>query len=86
MMKARWATRRKAAANPALKATSVRRKMSAAARKKIAEAQRNRWAVVKKAAVKKPANKGTAGKALAKKAEKDSSDAGVMGILKSVFQ
>jgi hypothetical protein len=86
MMKARWAARRKAAAKPALKATSVRRTMSAAARKKIAEAQRKRWAVVKKAAVKKPANKGTAGKALAKKAEKDSSDAGVMGILKSVFQ
>jgi hypothetical protein len=91
MMKARWAARRKqfakpAAAKPASKKTTGRRTVSAASRKKMAEAQRKRWAVVKKAAVKKPANKGTAGKALAKKAEKDSSDAGVMGILKSVFQ
>jgi hypothetical protein len=85
-MKARWAARRKQVAKPASKKTTGHRTVSAASRKKMAEAQRKRWAVVKKAAVKKPANKGTAGKALAKKAEKDSSDAGVMGILKSVFQ
>ena len=85
-MKARWAARRKQVAKLAPQKTSGRRTMSAASRKKMAEAQRKRWAVVKKAAVKKPANKGTTGKSLAKKAEKDSSDAGVMGILKSVFQ
>jgi len=38
MMKARWAARRKAAAKPTTKATSVRRTMNPAARKKIAEA------------------------------------------------
>jgi hypothetical protein len=59
--------------------------MSPAARKKIAEAQRKRWAAVKKA-VKKPANKGTAGKALAKKSKRGSSGAGMMDMLKSVFQ
>jgi hypothetical protein len=85
-MKARWAARRKQVAKPAPQKTSGRRHVSAASRKKMAEAQRKRWATQKKAAVKKPANKGTAGKALAKKAEKDASDAGVMGILKSVFQ
>jgi hypothetical protein len=84
--KARWAAKRMAVAKPVPQKTSGRRTMSPAARKKIAEAQRKRWAVQKKAAVKKPANKGTAGKASAKKAEKDASDAGVMGILKSVFQ
>ena len=83
---ARWAARRKQVAKPAPQKTSGRRHVSAASRKKMAEAQRKRWATQKKAAVKKPANKGTAGKALAKKAEKDASDAGVMGILKSVFQ
>ena len=35
---------------PATKKTSGRRTMSPAARKKIAEAQRKRWAAVKKAA------------------------------------
>jgi len=49
MMKARWAARRNAAAKPAPKATSVRHTMSAACRKKIADAQRKRWAAVKKA-------------------------------------
>jgi hypothetical protein len=49
MMKARWAARRKAAAKPAPRATSVRHTMSVAARKKIADAQRKRWAAVKKA-------------------------------------
>jgi hypothetical protein len=86
MMKARWAARRKAAAKPAAKKASVRRTMSLAARKKIAEAQRKRWAAQKKAAVKKPAKRVAAGKAVAKKAEKGSSDAGMMGLLKSVFQ
>jgi hypothetical protein len=52
MMKKRWAARRKAVANPAPKKTSVRRTMSAAARKKIADAQRKRWAAMKKAAAK----------------------------------
>jgi hypothetical protein len=84
---ARWAARRKqAVAKPTSKKTTGRRTVSAASRKKMAEAQRKRWAVLKKAAVKKPTNKGTAGKASAKKAKKDSSDAGVMGLLKSVFQ
>jgi DNA invertase Pin-like site-specific DNA recombinase len=59
--------------------------MSAAARKKIAEAQRKRWAAVRKAA-KKPGKKTKAGKILAKKAEQGSSGAGVMDLLKSVFQ
>jgi hypothetical protein len=49
MMKARWAARRKQAAKLASKKTSVHRTMSPAARKKIAEAQRARWAAVKKA-------------------------------------
>ncbi len=48
MMKARWAARRKTAAKPSSKATIVRHPMSAAARKKIADAQRKRWAAVKK--------------------------------------
>jgi hypothetical protein len=86
MMKARWAARRKAAAKPAPKKTLGRRTMSPAARRKIAEAQRKRWAAVKKAAVKKPAKKVRAGKASAKKAEQGSSGAGMMGLLKSVFQ
>jgi hypothetical protein len=51
MMKARWAARRKAAAKPAPKQTSGRRTMSAAARRKIAEAQRKRWAAQKKTIV-----------------------------------
>jgi len=38
--------------------------MSPAARKKIAAAQRKRWAAVKKAAVKQPVKKSTVGKAL----------------------
>jgi hypothetical protein len=86
MMKARWAARRKQAANPAAKKTSGRRTMSAAARKKIAGAQRKRWAAVKKLATRRPAKKVTAGKASAKKAEQGSSGAGMMGLLKSVFQ
>jgi pyruvate/2-oxoglutarate dehydrogenase complex dihydrolipoamide acyltransferase (E2) component len=85
MMKARRAARRKAAAKPAPKKASGRRTMSAAARKKIAEAQRKRWAAVRKAA-KKPGKKTKAGKILAKKAEQGSSGAGVMDLLKSVFQ
>ena len=94
--KARWAAKRmavakpaaakRAAAKPATKATSSRRTMSPAARKKIAAAQRKRWAAVKKAAVNKPAKKVTAGKASAKKVENGSSGAGVMGLLRSVFQ
>jgi hypothetical protein len=52
----------------------------------MAEAQRKRWAAVKKAAAKKPAKKVTAGKALAKKAKQGSSGAGMMDLLKSVFQ
>jgi hypothetical protein len=86
MMKARWAARRKAAAKPVTKKTSGRRTMSPAARKKIAEAQRKRWAAQKKAAARKPAKKVTAGKALAKKAKQGSSGAGMMDLLKSVFQ
>jgi len=87
--KARWAAKRMAvakpaAAKPATKATTGRRTMSAAARKKIAEAQRKRWAAVKKAAVRKPAKKVTAGKAA--KAKQGSSGAGMMDLLKSVFQ
>jgi hypothetical protein len=64
MMKARWAARRKSAAKPATKKTSLRRTMSPAARKKIAAAQRKRWAAVKKAAVKQPVKKSTVGNAL----------------------
>jgi hypothetical protein len=85
MMKARWAARHKAAAKPA-KQTRGRRTVSAASRKKMAEAQRKRWAAVKKAAAKKPAKKVTAGKTLAKKAKQGSSGAGMMDLLKSVFQ
>jgi hypothetical protein len=84
-MKARWAARRKQAAKPA-KQTRGRRTVSAASRKKMAEAQRKRWAAVKKAAAKKPAKKVTAGKTLAKKAKQGSSGAGMMDLLKSVFQ
>jgi hypothetical protein len=88
--KARWAAKRKAvakpaAAKPAPKVTGVRRKMSPAARKKIAEAQRKRWAA-QKAAAKKPVKKVTAGKASAKKAKRGSSGAGMMDMLRSVFQ
>jgi hypothetical protein len=53
MMKKRWAARRKAAVKPAPKQIRGRRTTSAAARKKIAEAQ-------KKVATKKPAKKITA--------------------------
>jgi hypothetical protein len=49
--KARWAARRKqAVAKPASKKTTGRRTVSAASRKKMAEAQRKQWAAVKKAA------------------------------------
>jgi hypothetical protein len=87
MMKARWAARSKASAKPAAKKASVRRTMSPTARKKIADAQRKRWAAQKKAAAKQPAKKVMAGKkALAKKAKQGSSGAGMMDLLKSVFQ
>jgi hypothetical protein len=87
MMKKRWAARRKQASKPAAKKASGRRTMSAAARKKIAEAQRKRWAAQKEAAAKQPAKKVMAGKkALAKKAKQGSSGAGMMDLLKSVFQ
>jgi hypothetical protein len=49
MMKARWAARRKQAAKPAAKKTSVRRTMSPAARKRISEMMKKRWAAAKKA-------------------------------------
>jgi hypothetical protein len=52
----------------------------------MAEAQRKRWAAQKKAAARKPAKKVAAGKALAKKAKRGSSGAGMMDLLKSVFQ
>jgi hypothetical protein len=52
MMKARWAARRKQAAKPAKQKTSGRRHVSAASRKKMAEAQRKRWATQKNAAAK----------------------------------
>jgi len=51
MMKKRWAARRKAAAKPASKKASVRRTMSPAAQKKIAEAAKKRWAERRKAKV-----------------------------------
>jgi hypothetical protein len=54
-MKARWAARRKAAAQPAPKPSRGRRRMSADARRRIAEAQKARWAAQKKAARKAPA-------------------------------
>jgi hypothetical protein len=85
-MKARWAARRKQVAKPAPQKTSVRRTMSAAARKKIADAQRKRWAAQKKAAKKEPVKKVAAGKPSAKKAKRGSSGAGMMDLLKSVFQ
>jgi hypothetical protein len=52
MMKARWAARRKAAARPAAKKTSVRRTMSPAARKRISAMMKKRWAARRKAAKK----------------------------------
>jgi hypothetical protein len=73
-------------AQPAPAKARGRRTMSPAARKKIAEAQRKRWAAQKKAAARKPAKKVAAGKALAKKAKRGSSGAGMMDLLKSVFQ
>jgi hypothetical protein len=85
-MKARWAARRKQVVKPAAKKTSGRRTVSTASRKKMAEAQRKRWAAQKKAAARKPAKKVAAGKALAKKAKRGSSGAGMMDLLKSVFQ
>jgi integrase len=65
MMKARWAARRKAAAKPAPKATSVHRTMSPAARKKIAAAQRKRLAAVKKAKSRSNSSSGDTGAAAA---------------------
>jgi hypothetical protein len=49
MMKKRWAAKRKAAAKPAPKKTSGRRTMSVAARKRISEATKKRWAAYRKA-------------------------------------
>ena len=49
LAKARWAARRKAAAQPAPKKTRGRHQMSADARKRISEATKKRWAAYRKA-------------------------------------